>query len=188
MKDINKVKTPKELLEFMDKNFDYGYLGIDRVHHYDEPDFDELWYDNYVLSNYNDVLRTKTGNCYDMTEFERTWFTNHGYEVRTFYEIVALDYENEYETHAYLVYKDNDKYYYFEYSDFNNRGIYEYDDLGSIIKDNYSKYIDNLKKSNIKPNELDCIKIYEFDKPKEHIDAYLYIKHVTNSHLIYGDN
>ena len=182
--NIDDVKTPYELLEYMDKNFNYGYLGIDRVHVYTEDDFDLEWYDKYVLSNYNDILKNNIGNCYDMTEFERTWLERHGYEVKTFYEMVKLPYENEYETHSYLAYKDNDKYYYFEYSDFNNRGIYEYDSIDSIIKDNYKRYLNNLKNSDIKDDEIDCIEIHEFDKPKEHIGAEEYIDYCLNSKLI----
>lgn len=182
---LEDVESPQELLDYMDSHFEYGYLGIDKLHRLDDPDFDSEWYDKYVLSNYNDVVKNNLGNCYDMTEFERTWFEDHDYEVTTIYEIVALDYENDYETHSYLIYKDGGKYYYFEFSDFDHRGIHKYDDMASIIKDNYSRYLNNLMKKGITEEEIDNIRIFSFEKPKEHIDAHDYIKHVTNGKRLY---
>ena len=39
---------------------------------------------------------------------------DNGYEVNTFYEMVVLDYNNNYPTHSFLTYKDNNKYYHKE--------------------------------------------------------------------------
>ncbi len=174
------VNSPKELLEYMDKNFSYGFLDKDgNIHSVDDDDFEEVWYDSYVLENYDDVLRTNTGNCFDMTEFEREWFTRNGYRVATFFEMVVLPYENIYPTHSFLVYEKDDKYYHFEYSDFNNRGIHEYGSLEDLLNKQYNSYLKYLDEFNITEEEKSHIILKIFNKPKEHISAKEYLEYVT---------
>lgn len=176
--EYNQIKTPEELLEFMDKNFSYGYLGKSgKVHYYSDNDFNDVWYSEYVLENTKDILNTKVGNCYDQVEFERDWFIKNGYVVKTYYEIIDLDYENDYPSHSFLVFKD--KYWsWFEYSDFNNRGIHRFDSLEELLDYQKNKYIGYLKEFNINDNELKKLVFKEFNKPKEHIGAKEYIEFV----------
>ena len=69
---INKyslIKTPEELLEFMDNNINYGYLGKNnKVYYFGDVDFDKDWYHEYILESKDDILRTGIGNCFDQTE------------------------------------------------------------------------------------------------------------------------
>lgn len=68
-----EIKTPEELLEWM-KNITYGYKGKTKYHKYTEEDFNEVWFDEYLLSEPSDVINSKIGNCWDQTELERHWF------------------------------------------------------------------------------------------------------------------
>ena len=175
-KDIN---TPQDLLSFMDKSINYGYLGKDnKIHNHYDKDFNDVWYDEYILENTSDLLKTRVGNCYDQVEFERDWFINHGYTIKTYYEIVALEYENDYPTHSFLVYFD-DKWNWFENSDFNNRGIHTFNTLDELLEFQKKKYLELLETFNIKEEEKENIIIKEFKKPKEHIKAKEYIEFVT---------
>ena len=179
LKDIN---TPEELLDFMSNNINYGYLGKNgRVYHYDDKDFDSSWYREYILENSDDLFTNLYGNCWDQVEFERDWFLKNGYEVKTIYEMVHLDYDNNYPSHSFLVFKDNDYWYWFENSDFNNRGIHKYNSFEELINDEYNRYINYLKTFNITDLELEKIIVREFDKPKEHISASEYLDFVINS-------
>ena len=91
---FNNIKTPYELLDFMSKNINYGYLGKSgRVYHFDDKDFNEKWYEEYILESDKDILKTLYGNCWDQVELERYWFEKNGYEVKTIFEIVNIDYE-----------------------------------------------------------------------------------------------
>jgi hypothetical protein len=180
--------TPKELLEYMDKNFSYGYLDKNNnIHNYSDKDFNDNWYELYILEDYDDVLRTKIGNCYDMVEFEREWFERNNYEVETYYEIVSLPYENIYPSHAFLVYKHNDNYYHFEYSDFNNRGIHGYDNVNDLLESQYKSYIDLLEEKSITEEEKTHIVLTKFTKPDRHIGAKEYINHALNGEKVYID-
>lgn len=182
---MNNIKTPNELLNFMSKNINYGYLGKNkRIYHYDDPDFDSEWYKQYILENPNELINNLYGNCWDQVEFERDWFLKNGYEIKTIYEMVKLDYDNVYPTHSFLAYKDNDYWYWFENADFNNRGIYRFNTFDELLNHQYKKYVEFLKTFNIKNEEIEKIIITDFDKPKEHISAEEYLKHAVNSKLL----
>lgn len=182
---MENIKTPEELLEFMSENINYGYLGKNgRVYHCDDHEFDSEWYEQYILENSNELLNNLYGNCWDQVELERDWFLKKGYEIKTLYEMVKLDYANKYPTHSFLVYKDNDYWYWFENADFNNRGIHKFNTFDELLNYQYKKYVEFLKTFNITNDEIEKIIVTEFDKPKEHISAEEYLKHVTNSKYI----
>ena len=182
---MDDIKTPEELLSFMSQNINYGYLGKNgRIYHQNDFDFNSNWYEEYILENSKELLNNLYGNCWDQVEFERDWFLKNGYEIKTIYEMVKLDYENDYPTHSFLIYKDGDYWCWFENSDFNNRGIHKFRALDELLNYQYNKYIEFLKTFNITDGELENIIITEFDKPEEHISSKEYINHVIGSKLI----
>ena len=182
---MNTIRTPEELLNFMSYNINYGYLGKNgRVYHYDDSDFNDDWFDEYILENSDDLAKNLYGNCWDQVEFERDWFIKNGYEVKTIYEMVNLDYDNDYPSHSFLIYKDNDEWCWFENADFNNRGIHRYNSYDELLSDQYKKYLEFLKTFNIKDDEIEQIIVNEYEKPKEHISASEYLDHVIDSKLI----
>ena len=182
---MDNMKTPEDLLKFMSNEINYGYLGKNgRIYHYDDEDFNSEWFKQYILENKNDLLETLYGNCWDQVEFERDWFLENGYEVKTIYEMVKLDYDNEYPTHSFLVYKNNDYWYWFENADFNNRGIHRFNSFDELLNYQYNRYIEFLKTFNIQSDEITKIIVTEFDKPKEHASAEEYLNHVIDSKLI----
>lgn len=72
---FDRIDSPYELLNFMSKNINYGYLGKSvRVYHYDDIDFNDNWFDDYILESKEDILNTLYGNCWDQVELERYWF------------------------------------------------------------------------------------------------------------------
>ena len=183
---MDNIKTPGELLNFMSNKINYGYLGKNgRVYHFDDPDFNVDWYEQYILESKDDILKNLYGNCFDQVELERNWFLKNGYEIKTIYEMVKLDYDNVYPTHSFLVYHDNDCWYWFENADFNNRGIHKFNTFDELLNYQYKNYVEFLKTFNISDDEIEKIIITEFDKPKEHISASEYLNHVIDSKHIY---
>ena len=168
---MDKIKTAEDLLNYMSYNIN--------------PDFNIEWSSQYILETFEDVKETLYGNCWDQVEFEREWFLNNGYKVLTIYEMVKLDYDNDYPTHSFLTYEDkNGDWCWFENADFNNRGIHRYSSFEELIKDQYMHYIEFLKTFNISKEEIDKIVITEFDKPKDHISSSEYLNHVINSRRV----
>ena len=182
---MNDIKTPEELLDFMSNNIEFGFLGKNgHIYHYDDPKYDSDWYKQYILENKEDLLKNKYGTCWDQVEFERDWFLNNAYEIKTIYEMVMINYENNYPTHSFLAFKDGDNWYWFEHSDFNNRGIHKYNSFEELLDNQFKKYVEFLKTFNIKDEEIDKIIITEFNKPKEHASAEEYFNHVLDSKVL----
>ena len=82
--EYEEIKTPEELLGWMSQ-INYGYQGKTKLHYWDEEDFNEVWFDEYILEEPNDLIKTKVGNCWDQTEFEREWFIKNNYKTKTIY-------------------------------------------------------------------------------------------------------
>jgi hypothetical protein len=95
--------------------------------------------------------------------------------------MVLLDYKNEYPSHSFLTYKDNNKWYWFENSDFYNRGIHEFNSMDELLNYQYQKYLNFLKTFNIKDEEIKEIIVTEFTKPKENISSNEYINHILKT-------
>ena len=170
-------KLPSEFLDYMNKNIEYGYLGKnDKLYKYGDINFDVDWYDNYVLQSPNQLLTNKCGNCFDQVELERFWFLKNKYEVKTFFEMVNLNYENNYPTHTFLIYKENKKWNLFENADSDNKGIYTFDNVEELLDFQLNNYIKTLKKYNIKDEEIKKIVLKEFDNIKYNISAKEYIE------------
>ncbi|MBR1413447.1 MAG: hypothetical protein IJ574_02105 [Bacilli bacterium] len=184
---MNDIKTPEKLLVYMSNNINYGYLGKNgRVYHYDDEDFNSAWYSQYILESKEDLLKNLCGNCFDQVEFERDWFLKNNYEIKTIYEMVLLDYDNEYPTHSFLIFKYDDNWFWFENSDFNNRGIHKFSSLDELLNYQYKRYVEYLKTFNITIEEIDEIIITEFNEPEKHITAKEYLEHVIDSKLLFS--
>ena len=184
--NFDKIKTPEELLNFM-SNIKYGYLGkSNKIFHSEDINFNRKWFNEYILQNKNSILKFFVGTCWDQVELERTWFSDNKYEFKTIYEMVNLDYENDYPTHSFLVYKDkNDNWNWFENSDINNKGIHTFSTLNELLTFQYNEYVKLLKQFGIFDKEIEKIELYEFDKPKENSSAEEYIEHALNSKCIH---
>lgn len=195
--EYNKITNPNELLSFMDKYITYGIYGTDnKIYTNWEMDtnseFQLAYQSNYELCDCDRLLKYGYGTCWDQVELERTWFTTHGYENKTFFIWFYFNKENNYITHTYLIYKDKNmnKYYYFENSDINNRGIKEFASYKDAIEYQKSKHIEFNKKSGNKIDEevLKHLQIYEFKINKYKCNQEEYINNIINSKLIYENN
>ena len=165
---------PQEIIEQMD-NIKYGWKDKYENIHYN---IDDTFSDNYVLQSPDEVLHNKVGVCWDQVELERAWFEKNNFEYKTYFEMVNLDYENNYSTHTFLIYREDNKWYYFENADYDNKGIFEFNTIEELLEFQKEKYIIHLKEENIKDEELDKIIRVEYEKPNNHISASEYIEYV----------
>ena len=170
------VKTPEELLKFMDE-IEYGFVTNNKRIVGNGDEFEEnilAW----TLSSPEELLKTKLGHCFDQVELERDWFTKHNYEFKTYFMIFSLPYPNSGPTHTFLVYKDNNKYYHFEHADGLNRGILAFSSLEELLDDAWQKQIEYGKEF-LNKEELKTLALYEYQKPTYGIDFTSYIDYIV---------
>ena len=126
---FNSIKTPNELMSFLDHNFEYGVIDNNgnKVYDSNSVEFQMICNNQWKLRSVQEMLKDQIGHCYDQVEIEREWFVDKGYEIKTFWiSAYQEEIENSGFSHTYLIYKDKDCWKLFEHSDFFNKGIYEF--------------------------------------------------------------
>ena len=165
---MNNLNNQYELLDFMN-DISYGYMDKDENIH---KEMDNSFADNFALESYMEVLNNKIGICWDQVELERYFFENKNIKHNTYF-IVHYD-NDKCPTHTFLIYEDNNKYYWFEHSWELYSGIHEYDSEELALKDIKNKFIKSEIDGEYNPMNL-CI--YKYDKPNSHIDCAEFYKH-----------
>lgn len=167
MMEYELLKTPEDLLKFMDC-INYGFVDADGVKYgtFDEDAFEENVLIKWKLSSPERLLDVKYGHCFDQVELERDWFTKHNYNFKTYYIMFLFDYPNEYTTHTFLIYEQNNKWWIFEHSDGFERGIVAFHSLDDALKYKMERHIEHNKRYNkVGLEEIKCLHVYEYDKP-----------------------
>ena len=182
---FNKIDSPIKLLEFMDKYIIYGYKGKDNKLYidYNSKEFNDNFHDNCIVQDYIGVLNTNIGTCWDQVELEREWFLNHHYKFNTYF--ICFDIKGNHATHTFLVYEDNNKYYYFEHSFETYKGIHEFDNLNELLKyvvNNQIKFV--LENSNLNYNLNDYVVLFEYDKPNKDCSVDEFFDNIEKGRLL----
>lgn len=102
-------KTPEDLLSWMSKNIEYGWVDNNGVKQYGFDTF----YNNYRLQSPQDVLKSKIGICWDQVFFQKFILNQMNINNKIFY-IERNNKEND--THTFLMFTRNKKDYWFENS------------------------------------------------------------------------
>lgn len=170
MENINNY-NPNNIMLLMEK-IEYGWLDKKNNKHYK---IDNSFCDNYILQSPQEIIKNKLGVCWDQVELERYYFKNNNLNIKTYF-LVYYD-NDKCPTHTFLIYKENNKFYWFEHSWEKYRGIYEYNNLTNLLLDVRNKFIkDELDDSYIDSNLI----IYEYQKPLSHICTTDFYKHCEN--------
>lgn len=172
-----EIKTPLELKEFMSKNINYGFVGKNGKTYTieNEEEFNKNWLKEYKLQDPKNILTSYIGTCWDTVELEREWFTQKGYNIKTFFIWFKVDKPNNLPTHTFLAYKENDNWNWFE-----TGGIGEFTKLEFLLE--YVKE-NHYKESNATLEDKQYLKIYEYSKPPYNIGVNEYIDHVTRKKI-----
>lgn len=160
-----------EIMNMM-KEIEYGWLDKNNIKHYEDY---ELFSDNYILQTPKEVLENKIGVCWDQVEFERYYFENNNYNVKTYF-IVHYD-DDKCPTHTFLTFEKDNKYYWFEHSWERFRGIHEYNLEQELLLDVKEKFVKCEIDNDYNENNL---VLYEYSKPKYHISVQEFYKHCEN--------
>lgn len=183
--EFNKIDSPIKLLEFMDKYIQYGYKGKDNKLYtdYNSKEFNDNFHDNCIVQDYNGVLNTNIGTCWDQVELEREWFIDHHYKFKTYF--ICFDIKENHATHTFLVYEDNNKYYYFEHSFERFKGIHEFDNLNELLKyavNNQINFV--LENGNLNYNLNDYVVLFEYDKPNKDCSVDEFFDNIEKGRLL----
>ena len=156
----------------------YGYLDKDNNIHIGD---DEEWFFKYKLQSKEELLTNMVGNCYDVTELLRSCLEDT-YSVETFFMIITLPYKNNYPTHSYLVYIDNNSYNLIENKFGLNEGIHKFKTREEVVRYQALSYLKFLRDNyNLTRDEEKYFVITSFDKPKSGISASTYIDNALSS-------
>jgi len=162
------IKSPEELLEYMEKNLEYGYVGQEsgRIYSFDDRDFDENFEAEYFLQTPEQLMKSGHGVCWDQTELERYWFSRRKYEAEVYFLIFNKQEPNDLPTHTFLVYKNNGKFYWFENSFGSQKGIHEYTDLDTLLEDVKERQFEYAKKEcGATAGDRKSIKVFPYETP-----------------------
>ena len=110
---LEDIKTPEELIGFRAKTVKYGFVSEDGKIYEPSPTFGSDMDKHYKIRLGEDLIRAGYGVCWDFTEFERLFFENRGIEHECYY-IKRYLANGGTSTHAFLIYKDGDKWRWLE--------------------------------------------------------------------------
>ena len=136
MREFESLQTPQELLEFMERNIEYGFISRkdQRRYTWRDKEMSEKMRTEYFLQSPQEQIMNGCGVCWDSAELAREWFSERGYDFQVYFMMFVKNKPNTLPTHSFLVFRSQDKYYWFEFSDSANRGIHEYDTLMAAVE------------------------------------------------------
>lgn len=132
---FNDVKTPRELMDFMNINIEYGW--IDK---YGDKHLNNLkgFRENYRISSIEEILETGLGTCIEQAKMIKFFFDKMGIENKLYchrsYE-TEENFDKEVRMHCFVLFKYNDNWYHFEHSNRTKRGIHKYESTEEAIKE-----------------------------------------------------
>lgn len=148
---------------------EYGWIDKNNTKY---KEVNDLFSENYILQSPEQVIKNKIGICWDQTELERYLFVKENIDFNTYF----IEYFNNQNnpTHTFLIYKENEKYYWFEHSWRLFKGIHEFNTEQEALKNIKEKFIKIELNENYNPMNL-CI--YKYTKPKYGISCLEFYKH-----------
>lgn len=157
----------------------YGWIDKNGNKHYD---VDDDFSTNYSLQSPEEILVNKVGVCWDQVELERYYLENNNVYVQSYF-IVYYD-EDKCPTHTFLTYEKDGYFYWFEHAWVLFSGIHRYNNLQELLLDVKNKFIKYELNNNY---DYDNLIIYNYNKPKSHINVQEFYKHCESGKIIYLD-
>jgi hypothetical protein len=160
--NLEEIKTPQDILQFMKDNIKYGWLDINNEEHIGNmKDFRKL----YRTATVEETLSHKIGTCIEQVFLMKVILEKLNIPSRMFCTRVyeAEDHNNLEEDehmHCFILYYQNDLVYQIEHPNWTRIGLYEYKDEETAINTINSYYIDSETKKarpmtefyDVKPN------------------------------------
>ena len=140
---MEKIKTPQDILDFMNKNIKYGWLDINNEEHIGNmKNFRKL----YRTSTLEETLKHGIGTCIeqvmlmkyllDRINIKNKMFCTRIYEGKDFNDL-----ESEEHMHCFILYYDSGKVFQIEHPNWERIGIYEFNSEEEAIKEINDYYV-----------------------------------------------
>ncbi len=173
----------KKVYEIYDKTKDIKYGWTDKNGNIYEHIQDGLE-KKFVFQSTEQIEKSRVGICWETVELSRKYLEDNNIPCKTYFFVIP---NGKFYCHSILVFKANDKYYWFENSFVDMKGIKEFNSLDEVIYcilDNFKKIV------NGNDFNINNIKIYEYNKPKDGTNCVLFYfhcfrgKNITKKYLI----
>ena len=140
---IENIKTPEDILSFMNDNIDYGWLDINGEEHIrNMKDFRRL----YRTSSIEETLKHGIGTCIEQVYLMSSLLNklnipNKMYCTRIYEDENFNDLEAEEHMHCFVLYFMNGKVYQIEHPNWEKAGIYEFESEEKAINEINDSYV-----------------------------------------------
>lgn len=141
--DINDIKTPEDILEYMKSNIKYGWLDINGEEHIGNmKNFRKL----YRTSSIKEILEHDIGTCIEQVYLMSSLLNNLNipnkmYCTRIYERNDFNDLDAEEHMHCFLLYFVNGKVYQIEHPNWEKIGIYEFENEEKAINEINDYYV-----------------------------------------------
>lgn len=142
--EIDNIRTPEDILEFMKTNIKYGWLDLNNQEHIGNmKGFRSL----YRTSSLEETLNHKIGTCIEQVYLMKNLLDRIGIKNKMFctriYEGEDFnDLDADEHMHCFILYYFNDKVYQIEHPNWERVGIYEYDSEEEAIRKINKYYVE----------------------------------------------
>lgn len=133
---INDIKTPEDVLTFMNENIEYGWVDINEEKHIKSmKNFRKI----YKTSSVKETISTGLGTCIEQVNLmhellNRINVPNKMFCTRVYEGSDFNDLESEEHMHCFILYYLNNKVYQLEHPNFERIGIYKFENEDYAIK------------------------------------------------------
>ena len=153
--NVERIKTPYDILEFLNENITYGWVGTDDVKR--ENSLKEFRH-YYKTLSIDEILKYKVGTCIEQVNLMKYLFDEIGiksnmYCTRMYEDENFNDLDAPERMHCFLLYFIDDKVYQLEHPDPTRVGIHTYQSENQAIDFIVSIYENMMKEEYIKENK-----------------------------------
>ena len=132
---FDDLKTPNDLMDFMNINIEYGWVDKQGNEHINNL---KGFRENYRISSIDEMLETGLGTCIEQAKMIKCFFDKMGFENKLYchrsYE-TEENFDKDVRMHCFVLFKYNDNWYHFEHSNIPKRGIHKYESVESAIEE-----------------------------------------------------
>lgn len=134
--------------------------------------------DDTYIQNAEEILSSKEGNCWEQVELERKLFSDLGLNTQSYF-VSLSDEDGNFQTHTFITYENNSKFFWLEHSWDKYKGIYEYKSITELLKDVKEKLIGDFSSN----GEVYAF-VYLYEKPNKRMKAPEFLNYCASKNLI----